>query len=143
MFYVQKQCSNLLEELPELTDDVEPHISWMSAALGERAFTADLPEAAAPFSARLLSLQEGYQTPSTSGSERPAPSRPVSRRGNSVLRGQLGDDGVFAVSVHKDHYENLYCVVSGEKHFILLPPTDRPFIPYGNHSDQHTCAHLF
>lgn len=35
MFYVQKQCSNLLEELPELTDDVEPHISWMSAALGE------------------------------------------------------------------------------------------------------------
>ncbi|GCC20442.1 hypothetical protein chiPu_0019002, partial [Chiloscyllium punctatum] len=31
---------------------------------------------------------------------------------------------------HKDHYENLYCVVSGKKHFILLPPTDRPFIPY-------------
>ncbi|KAL9247017.1 hypothetical protein vseg_020489 [Gypsophila vaccaria] len=25
---------------------------------------------------------------------------------------------------HKDHYENLYAVVSGEKHFILLPPTD-------------------
>ncbi|KAK2892322.1 hypothetical protein Q8A73_017987 [Channa argus] len=34
-------------------------------------------------------------------------------------------------SMHKDHYENLYCVVSGEKTFILLPPTDRPFIPYG------------
>ncbi|KAG7235777.1 hypothetical protein CRUP_016724, partial [Coryphaenoides rupestris] len=32
---------------------------------------------------------------------------------------------------HKDHYENLYCVISGEKTFILLPPTDRPFIPYG------------
>lgn len=43
MFYVQKQCSNLLEELPELTDDVEPHISWMSAALGE-AFTSQLQE---------------------------------------------------------------------------------------------------
>lgn len=42
-------------------------------------------------------------------------------------------DGVFAASVHKDHYENLYCVVSGEKHFVLLPPTDRPFVPYGNH----------
>ncbi|KAL1315915.1 lysine-specific demethylase JMJ32-like [Arachis hypogaea] len=27
-------------------------------------------------------------------------------------------------SFHKDHYENLYAVVSGEKHFILLPPTD-------------------
>ncbi|ERM94719.1 jmjC domain-containing protein 7 isoform X2 [Amborella trichopoda] len=25
---------------------------------------------------------------------------------------------------HKDHYENLYAVVSGEKHFLLLPPTD-------------------
>lgn len=35
VFYVQKQCSNLLEELPELTDDVEPHISWMSTALGD------------------------------------------------------------------------------------------------------------
>ncbi|XP_067335690.1 bifunctional peptidase and (3S)-lysyl hydroxylase JMJD7 isoform X2 [Channa argus] len=66
VFYVQKQCSNLLEELPELTDDLEPHVPWMSTAL-----------------------------------------------------------------VHKDHYENLYCVVSGEKTFILLPPTDRPFIPYG------------
>lgn len=35
MFYVQKQCSNLLEELPELTDDLEPHIGWMSTALGQ------------------------------------------------------------------------------------------------------------
>ncbi|WCJ39999.1 Bifunctional peptidase and (3S)-lysyl hydroxylase JMJD7 [Euphorbia peplus] len=25
---------------------------------------------------------------------------------------------------HKDHYENLYAVVSGEKEFLLLPPTD-------------------
>lgn len=35
------------------------------------------------------------------------------------------------LAVHKDHYENLYCVVSGEKHFLLHPPSDRPFIPYG------------
>lgn len=35
VFYVQKQCSNLLEELPELADDVEPHVPWMSSALGE------------------------------------------------------------------------------------------------------------
>lgn len=40
-----------------------------------------------------------------------------------------------SVSVHKDHYENLYCVISGEKNFILLPPTDRPFIPYGNYNN--------
>lgn len=37
----------------------------------------------------------------------------------------------FYLAVHKDHYENLYCVISGEKTFILIPPTDRPFIPYG------------
>lgn len=35
VFYVQKQCSNLLEELPELTDDLEPHVPWMSTAMGE------------------------------------------------------------------------------------------------------------
>lgn len=34
VFYVQKQCSNLTEELPELTADVQPHIPWMSEALG-------------------------------------------------------------------------------------------------------------
>ncbi|XP_028796004.1 bifunctional peptidase and (3S)-lysyl hydroxylase JMJD7 [Neltuma alba] len=27
-------------------------------------------------------------------------------------------------SFHKDHYENLYAVVTGEKHFLLLPPSD-------------------
>ncbi|GLJ12483.1 hypothetical protein SUGI_0191910 [Cryptomeria japonica] len=27
-------------------------------------------------------------------------------------------------SFHKDHYENLYAVVSGQKHFLLMPPTD-------------------
>ncbi|KAK3562623.1 hypothetical protein QTP86_003349 [Hemibagrus guttatus] len=35
VFYVQKQCSNLTEELPELTADVQQaHIPWMSEALG-------------------------------------------------------------------------------------------------------------
>ena len=32
--------------------------------------------------------------------------------------------------MHKDPYENIYCVISGHKDFILLPPTDRPWIPY-------------
>ncbi|KAK3133661.1 hypothetical protein QOZ80_6AG0539440 [Eleusine coracana subsp. coracana] len=27
-------------------------------------------------------------------------------------------------SFHKDHYDNIYAVVSGEKHFFLLPPTE-------------------
>lgn len=32
--------------------------------------------------------------------------------------------------MHKDPYENIYCVVSGTKEFILHPPTDLPWIPY-------------
>ncbi|KAG7277772.1 hypothetical protein CRUP_023060 [Coryphaenoides rupestris] len=33
VYYVQKQCSNLTEELPELTADIEEEIPWMSQAL--------------------------------------------------------------------------------------------------------------
>ena len=32
--------------------------------------------------------------------------------------------------VHKDPYENIYCVIDGYKDFILIPPTDLPFVPY-------------
>ncbi|XP_066525301.1 bifunctional peptidase and (3S)-lysyl hydroxylase JMJD7 isoform X2 [Hoplias malabaricus] len=84
VFYVQKQCSNLTEELPELTGDVQTHIPWMSEALGK------MPDA---------------------------------------VNFWLGEESAVT-SMHKDHYENLYCVISGEKTFILIPPTDRPFIPY-------------
>lgn len=35
--------------------------------------------------------------------------------------------------MHKDPYENIYCVVDGYKDFILLPPTDRPWIPYNQY----------
>lgn len=35
VYYVQKQCSNLTEEFPELIGDVEPDVSWMSKALGK------------------------------------------------------------------------------------------------------------
>lgn len=33
-------------------------------------------------------------------------------------------------SMHKDHYENLYAVINGQKTFILHPPTDILHIPY-------------
>ncbi|CAN0880379.1 Serine/threonine-protein kinase TOR [Linum grandiflorum] len=32
--------------------------------------------------------------------------------------------GMIASHEQKDHYANLYAIVSGEKHFLLLPPTD-------------------
>ncbi|XP_058842566.1 bifunctional peptidase and (3S)-lysyl hydroxylase JMJD7 isoform X1 [Acipenser ruthenus] len=84
VFYMQKQCSSLTEELPELIGDVDTEIPWMSKALGKH------PDA---------------------------------------VNFWLGEEAAVT-SLHKDHYENLYCVISGEKHFILLPPSDRPFIPY-------------
>ncbi|XP_009573378.1 PREDICTED: cytosolic phospholipase A2 beta-like, partial [Fulmarus glacialis] len=84
VFYVQKQCSNLTEEFPELVCDVQPDIPWMTEALGKK------PDA---------------------------------------VNFWLGESAAVT-SLHKDHYENLYCVISGEKHFLLHPPSDRPFIPY-------------
>ncbi|XP_001637377.3 bifunctional peptidase and (3S)-lysyl hydroxylase Jmjd7 [Nematostella vectensis] len=42
----------------------------------------------------------------------------------------MGDERAIT-SMHKDPYENLYCVISGYKKFNLIPPTDLPFIPYG------------
>ncbi|XP_025854309.1 bifunctional peptidase and (3S)-lysyl hydroxylase JMJD7 isoform X1 [Vulpes vulpes] len=84
VLYVQKQCSNLPTELPQLLSDVEPHVPWASEALGK------MPDA---------------------------------------VNFWLGE-AAAVTSLHKDHYENLYCVVSGEKRFLLHPPSDRPFIPY-------------
>lgn len=31
-------------------------------------------------------------------------------------------------ALHKDNYENIYCQVVGEKHFVLLPPLAHPCI---------------
>jgi jumonji domain-containing protein 7 len=35
----------------------------------------------------------------------------------------MGDDSAYS-SLHKDHYENFYCVVKGQKNFTLLPAAD-------------------
>ncbi|KAK2497146.1 hypothetical protein MC885_016982, partial [Smutsia gigantea] len=87
--YLQKQCSNLPGERPQLLFGLEPHVPWASEALGKLPDAVNfwLAEAAAGTSRRC--------------------------QGNT-----------------KDHYENLYCVVSEEKHLLLHPPSDRPFIPY-------------
>ncbi|KAG0723389.1 JmjC domain-containing protein 7 [Chionoecetes opilio] len=45
----------------------------------------------------------------------------------------MGDERAVT-SMHKDHYENIYCVISGCKDFILLPPTDAPWIPYSSYA---------
>ncbi|KAH8307485.1 hypothetical protein KR044_013056 [Drosophila immigrans] len=40
----------------------------------------------------------------------------------------LGDERAIT-SMHKDPYENLYCVIAGYKDFILLPPHQLPCVP--------------
>jgi len=37
-------------------------------------------------------------------------------------------------SMHKDPYENVYCVIRGEKQITLQPPSDLPWIPYKDYS---------
>ncbi|EQC31559.1 hypothetical protein SDRG_10731 [Saprolegnia diclina VS20] len=39
----------------------------------------------------------------------------------------IGDERAIS-TMHKDHYENMYCVVRGQKHFTLLPPSDVAFL---------------
>ena len=44
----------------------------------------------------------------------------------------IGDERSVS-SIHKDHFENMYAVVSGQKTFTLLPPTDVAFLaPYSH-----------
>lgn len=43
----------------------------------------------------------------------------------------IGDERSVS-SLHKDHFENMYAVVSGEKIFTLFPPTDAAFLPEGD-----------
>lgn len=43
----------------------------------------------------------------------------------------IGDERSVS-SMHKDHYENLFYVLSGEKVFTLCPPADAPFLYQGD-----------
>ncbi|KAF5271307.1 hypothetical protein FQA39_LY08105 [Lamprigera yunnana] len=39
-------------------------------------------------------------------------------------------DSRAVTSMHKDPYENMYCVIDGFKDFILIPPSDLSSVPY-------------
>jgi peptidyl-lysine (3S)-dioxygenase / protease len=51
-------------------------------------------------------------------------------------------------SMHKDPYENIYCVISGFKDFILIPPVDVHLVPRETYqsaifeSDDHGAFHI-
>jgi jumonji domain-containing protein 7 len=44
----------------------------------------------------------------------------------------IGDERSVS-SMHKDHFENMYAVIAGEKTFTLLPPTDVAFLQEVEH----------
>ncbi|KAK9722874.1 Cupin-like domain [Popillia japonica] len=44
----------------------------------------------------------------------------------------MGDNRAIT-SMHKDPYENIYCVIDGYKDFILVPPTDLPWVPHNTY----------
>jgi len=51
----------------------------------------------------------------------------ASTRGPDACNIWIGDERVVS-SMHKDYYENLFYVLSGEKVFHLCPPSDVPFL---------------
>ncbi|VEU42455.1 unnamed protein product [Pseudo-nitzschia multistriata] len=48
-------------------------------------------------------------------------------RGPDAVNLWMGDERAVS-AMHKDHYENLFYVLSGEKVFGLCPPSDAPFL---------------
>lgn len=83
VYYVQRQNSNLTEELGGLLGDVA-ELPWASEAFDRRPDATNF---------------------------------------------WMGDERAVT-SMHKDPYENIYCVVRGHKDILLQPPTDLPWIPY-------------
>lgn len=59
---------------------------------------------------------------------------------NLILFSDIQTVFSFFLSVHKDNYENIYCVVRGYKDFILLPPTDLPWVPYKFYPPAQFCS---
>jgi len=63
----------------------------------------------------------GQQPPSASGNSS------ASSVGPDAVNLWMGDERAVS-AMHKDHYENLFYVLSGEKVFCLCPPSDAPFL---------------
>lgn len=100
--YISHQNGNFISEFGPLHKDIEPHLLWASEAFG------CVPEVAKKKKWFLKFVL-------------------FKKRNVQVTNIWIGDGKAFT-SCHKDHYENIYIVVTGEKHFVLLPPTDYPWL---------------
>jgi len=110
VFYIQKQNGNLTEEFVELMGDVDEEIGWASEAFNKK------PDA--------VNFWMGDTRAVTS-------SNPYSF---TMLTKERKVMQVYLQPVHKDPYENVYCVIRGEKEITLQPPSDLPWIPYKDYS---------
>lgn len=102
-----RKASTILNHEPSSrtqADDVEPHLEWASEALGAR------PDAVNLWCGERFAIVG--PTHSTHGVSWPR-----------LVACRCGDERA-ATSFHKDHYENLYCVITGQKVFTLLPPCE-------------------
>ncbi len=130
------------EFLADLRADVAASEQRLRACDGfecdaDRAIAAAAGEfAAAPFCDRdavpYLSHQNNNlreQFPRLSALVPPSPRFAVAAFGNEAEAVNLwiGDEGSFT-TLHKDHYENVYCVLAGEKQFLLFPPSDALYL---------------
>lgn len=104
--YIQKQNSNLIEDFPELHDDIDVStLLFASDAFNKK------PDA--------VNFWMGDKRAITS-------SKHTQLRNHCLL---MVTSCCRSSLVHKDPYENIYCVTSGFKDFILIPPVDLPFVP--------------
>lgn len=103
--YIQTQNSNLISDFAELIEDVESDIELATKTFDKQ------PDA--------VNFWMGDDRAITSSTFRSCFYEKI----NCALN-------IFYFSVHKDPYENMYCVIDGWKEFILIPPTDLPFVPY-------------
>lgn len=109
--YIQKQNSNFIDDFSELCDDIDVSLLSFSA----EAFNKQ-PDA--------VNFWMGDERAVTSSRF----SFPANFRTYSNLLATM-KNLLYLFLVHKDPYENIYCVVSGYKDFILIPPVDLQWVP--------------
>lgn len=109
-YEINMTISEFLDCLEEKRENFIPYIQKQNSNL-----SVDLPEL-------LVDVESEVTFASTAFNTKP-----------DAVNFWMGDERAIT-SMHKDPYENIYCVIDGYKDFILIPPTDLPFVPYKRYS---------
>ncbi|XP_052741408.1 uncharacterized protein LOC112056946 [Bicyclus anynana] len=103
---VQMSMSEFLDMLEAKRDNLIPYIQRQNSNLTE------------DFSELMVDVEQDVSFASQAFNKKP-----------DAVNFWMGDERAVT-SMHKDPYENIYCVIDGHKDFILIPPTDIPYVPY-------------